>query len=221
MAYRYVKARYDYGARKATRAIVLHMTEGNGTESDVDYLKNNPARGVSANFVILTTGEIVRMLPWDHAAGGINPRELRTDDDPIFTDPTGWHVRYGATAAKAALGDLWNDPNAAVICVEIGGKAAVGPNAKQRGALVSLIAHARRRYGAALPALAHRDFQNYKPCPGKDVPWGAWLGHGGDVDKIALNIDGKRAFTGYVATDKTGSQITVTVEGATIFKDGI
>jgi hypothetical protein len=219
MAYRYVKARYDYGVRKGTRAIVLHMTEGNGTESDVDYLKRDPARGVSANFVILATGEIVRMLPWDHAAGSINPNDLRTSDDPIFTDPSGWKVRYGATAAKAALGDLWHDPNAAVIAVEIGGKHTDGPNAKQRGAIASLVAHARKRYSVRLPVLAHRDFQDYKPCPGHKVSYAPMLGHG-VPNKVVLKVDNNVAFSGFVATDDNVA-LVLTVDGIKIAGTGI
>jgi hypothetical protein len=136
MSYRYVQAKYDsYGNRTATKALVVHMTEGSGTEADVDYLANNPLRGVSVHFVILKTGEIVQMLGWGRIAGSINPNELRTTDDPPYTSPDGARVVYGATLRDAIMGS-WI--NGGLLAVEVGGKAVDGPNQAQSEALVRL-----------------------------------------------------------------------------------
>jgi N-acetyl-anhydromuramyl-L-alanine amidase AmpD len=178
MSYRYVQARYDsYGNRTATKALVVHMTEGSGTEADVDYLANNPLRGVSVHFVILKTGEIVQMLGWNRIAGSINPNELRTTDDPPYTSPDGARVVYGATLRDAIMGS-WI--NGGLLAVEVGGKAVDGPNQAQSEALVRLLADVRTRY-PGLPVLGHRDFTSTKGCPGHKVLWASLGGHGKPV----------------------------------------
>jgi N-acetyl-anhydromuramyl-L-alanine amidase AmpD len=178
MSYRFVQARYDsYGNRTATKALVVHMTEGSGTEADVDYLANNPLRGVSVHFVILKTGEIVQMLGWGRIAGSINPNELRTTDDPPYTSPDGARVVYGATLRDAIMGS-WI--NGGLLAVEVGGKAVDGPNQAQSEALVRLLADVRTRY-PGLPVLGHRDFTSTKGCPGHKVLWASLGGHGKPV----------------------------------------
>jgi hypothetical protein len=175
MSYRFVQARYDsYGNRIATKALVVHMTEGSGSEADVDYLANNPLRGVSVHFVILKTGEIVQMLGWNRIAGSINPNELRTTDDPPYTSPDGARVVYGATLRDAIMGS-WI--NGGLLAVEVGGKAVDGPNQAQSEALVRLLADVRTRY-PGLPVLGHRDFTSTKGCPGHNVLWASLGGHG-------------------------------------------
>jgi hypothetical protein len=175
MSYRFVQARYDsYGNRIATKALVVHMTEGAGTEADVDYLANNPLRGVSVHFVILKTGEIVQMLGWNRIAGSINPNELRTTDDPPYTSPDGARVVYGATLRDAIMGS-WI--NGGLLAVEVGGHAVDGPNQAQSEALVRLLADVRTRY-PGLPVLGHRDFTSTKGCPGHKVLWASLGGHG-------------------------------------------
>jgi hypothetical protein len=150
------------------------MTEGSGTEADVDYLANNPLRGVSVHFVILKTGEIVQMLGWNRIAGSINPNELRTTDDPPYTSPDGARVVYGATLRDAIMGS-WI--NGGLLAVEVGGKAVDGPNQAQSEALVRLLADVRTRY-PSLPVLGHRDFTSTKGCPGHKVLWASLGGHG-------------------------------------------
>jgi N-acetyl-anhydromuramyl-L-alanine amidase AmpD len=178
MSYRYVQAKYDsYGNRTATKALVVHMTEGSGTEADVDYLANNPLRGVSVHFVILKTGEIVQMLGWNRIAGSINPNELRTTDDPPYTSPDGARVVYGATLRDAIMGS-WI--NGGLLAVEVGGKAVDGPNQAQSEALVRLVTDVRTRY-PGLPVLGHRDFTSTKGCPGHRVLWASLGGHGKPV----------------------------------------
>jgi N-acetylmuramoyl-L-alanine amidase len=176
MAYPFVQARYDYGTRKGpVRAFVIHMAEGAGT---VGYLSRDPARGVSVHFVIETTGRIVQMLQESHASGSINPNELRTGDDT---------VTFGISYVKAALGSWWTDPNSAVLSVEIEGYAKDGPNAKQTTGLQALVADLRRRY-PDIALLGHRDFQDYKPCPGRLIPWALIGGHGQAMSNRTVTI---------------------------------
>jgi hypothetical protein len=178
MTYRMVPARYDYGVRKAgALAFVVHMTEGDGSMSDVNYLANQPLRGVSVHYVIINTGEIIQMLPESHASGSINPNELRTTNDAAFTSPDGAKVTYGASVRKAILGVWDRDPNSAVISCEVGGHAVDGPNKAQSEALARLVRDVRTRH-PGLPTLGHRDFTSTKGCPGHRVLWASLGGHG-------------------------------------------
>jgi N-acetyl-anhydromuramyl-L-alanine amidase AmpD len=192
MTYRMVPARYDYGVRKAQAlAFVVHMTEGDGSMSDVNYLANQPLRGVSVHYVIINTGEIIQMLPESHASGSVNPAELRTTDDAIFTSPDGARVTYGASVRKAVLGTWDRDPNSAVISCEVGGHAVDGPNKAQSEALARLVRDVRTRH-PGLPTLGHRDFTSTKGCPGHRVLWASLGGHGKPV--VVLPEDAVKRF---------------------------
>ncbi len=179
--YDYVRARYSYGRGLVPRAIVVHMAEGGGT---VGYLSRNPARGVSCHYVVEYSGRVVRMLDEDEIAGTINPSLIRgllrriRPDDPPFVGYNGERITYGATAAKAVLGAGWRDPNRYCIAIEIEGFAAAGPNLAQRKALVLLVRDLRKRIPTLAGTVAHRDFQAYKACPGKLIPWANLGGHG-------------------------------------------
>jgi N-acetylmuramoyl-L-alanine amidase-like protein len=161
------------------RAIVIHMAEGGGT---VSWLTHDD--GNSSHYVVEYSGRIVQMVREDRAAGSINPTELRRTDDPAYTFE-GERVVYGYSAAKKVLGSYWSNPNAAVIAIETEGFATDGPNVKQRAALKALVADIRTRY--PVPTLGHRDFQSYKRCPGKFIPWPDYGGHAVDPeDSMAL-----------------------------------
>lgn len=149
------------------------MAEGGGT---VGYLSRPNPNGVSVHFVVEYSGRIVQMLDRTHMHSSLRPSAIRTSDDPPYV--VGIEVvRYGRSAAVAILGD-WADvahgtpgPNHATLAVECEGFARTGPNAAQRAAIVDLAAD------LALPALGHRDFADYKACPGKEFPWPSIGGH--------------------------------------------
>ena len=170
MTYPFVQAHNDYGLRKGpVRAFVIHMAEGGGTVGYLDTNGTAPPRGVSVHYVIERTGRIVQMLLETHTSGSINPQDIRTTDDA-----DGF---YGVTDAKAVMGAWWGDPNSAVISVEVEGYAATGPSPVQATALVRLVNDVRSRY-PGIGLLGHRDFADYKACPGKHIDWHALGGHG-------------------------------------------
>jgi hypothetical protein len=152
------------------RAIAIHHAEGGGT---VSWLTRND--GNSSHYVVERSGRVVQMVREDRAAGSINPNLVRVDDDKPFTF-MGEVITYGVTANKAALGEHWRNPNAAVIAIEVEGFAADGPNSAQRVALGHLVADIRSRHDVSV--LGHRDWQSYKACPGRKIPWADYGGHG-------------------------------------------
>lgn len=166
MIYPFVQAHSDYGVRKGPAlAFIIHMAEGGGT---VGFLSRENARGVSVHYVIEGSGRIVQMLLESHASGSIDPTKIRTSNGP---DP------YGATAARAVLGAWASDPNSACLSVEVEGFASVGPNALQDVALFKLVTDIRTRH-PDIGLLGHRDFADYKACPGEYIPWKILGGHG-------------------------------------------
>lgn len=168
MSYAFTAAFHQYGLRKGPAlAFLTHMAEGHGT---VGYLSRQNPNGVSVHFVIESSGRIVQMLSLDAASGSVNPQLIRQDDD---TDGF-----FGATAARAVLGDWHRDPNSAVISVEIEGFASLGPNVAQRQALAELAGYVRSQLPSIRGNLGHRDFARYKACPGRLIPWSSIGGHG-------------------------------------------
>jgi hypothetical protein len=168
----------DYGPRKGTLGFAVHMAEGGdgtlgylarrGTESRSEWVTR--VRGVSANFVILSTGEKVQMVGWANASGSMNPRDR--------SDTSGF---YQTKYIQAVLGDKYTDPNAYSLSVEITGYRAAGPNAKQVEALVELVAESRQRFPSLRGAYGHADQTSTKGCPGTSALMReAWtrIGHG-------------------------------------------
>ncbi len=175
MTYPYVESKYRYGPRKVTLALLYHMAEGGNT---VGYLSKAGGvdTGVSVHFVIRYSGEIVQMLPLGDVSGGVDPRQIRTDNESFKIN--GLSVTYGITVARQVLGRWASDPNNAIIQVEIEGFARIGPNRKQVEAMKLLTKDVLTTYPTIKGVIAHRDLQNEKACPGRLIPWDAIGGHG-------------------------------------------
>jgi hypothetical protein len=187
----------DYGVRKGTLGFAVHMAEGG--DGTVAYLAKRASetvaqwhvrvRGVSANFVILSTGEVVQMVPWAHISGSMNPAAR--------SDTAGF---YRAEFIKQALGTHYTDPNAWSLSVEVTGYRAKGPTQAQVDALVTLIGEARRRYPQLVGAYGHADQTDTKGCPGTaPLMLGFWeaVGHG-TFTEAPMRITVPLALTGSV-----------------------
>jgi len=171
--YRYVQATHDFGKSSVPKqGIVLHMAEGSRI---VEYLAgSNVLRNVSANFAITTDGEVVQMLPLNHTSGSLNPRDVRTSNDPDGF----WGRRFTRFYDPDIL---TGKANARTISIECAGFAAKGPSAVQQRAIIGLVEDLRKHYRRPIGFGGHRDFADYKQCPGKSPGIKAILaavGHG-------------------------------------------
>jgi hypothetical protein len=205
----------DYGARKGTLGVAIHMTEGNGGIGDVRYLAQRGGetlsewrtrvRGVSANFVIINDGTIYQMVGWGRATGSMNP--INESDEIGF---------YRQSIIEAVMGNLERDPNAYSISVEIAGKRDVGPTKAQVASLVELVAEARRRYPTLRGAFGHADQTTTKGCPGKSpLMMEAWdrIGHGLFLPDTATTEE--PALRSFLVTEKP--QLAVIRAGAWLY----
>lgn len=159
MTYPYVQAWYDYGPRKGPLlGLMLHMAEGGGTVSYLDNKGDPPKLGNSSHAVCEYSGRIVQMLPWDHAAGSLNPADRSTDKG-----------YYSHQHLVDVLGDWWTDPNSAVIALEIEGFAAQGPNPQQKAGIIIWASDMAHRFPTLRGALGHADQTDKKACPGSTL----------------------------------------------------
>ncbi|MES2210976.1 MAG: peptidoglycan recognition family protein [Chloroflexota bacterium] len=170
MTYPFVAAKYfTAGGMTEPHAVVVHMAEGGGTVSWLTH----PTNDNSSHFVIEYSGRIVQMVKDADAS-----HSLRVAFDADTNDAPDFGI-YSAKVGQAVLGtDGWADPNRYLFAVELEGFAAAGPNADQVKSLTALIADLRGRHPSIKGLLGHRDFQDYKACPGGKVPWASIGGHG-------------------------------------------
>lgn len=146
----------DYGVRKGPAlGLLYHMAEGGNT---VKYLAGKPARGVSVHAVCEYSGRVVQMLHWDRASGSLNPKDTSTDK-----------AYYGHSTLVAVLGDWWDDPNSAVLSMEIEGFAAKGPNPAQVDGAIAWGEDMKGLFSSLRGAIGHADQTNTKGCPGTSL----------------------------------------------------
>jgi hypothetical protein len=187
LPYRYVPATHDFGKSPvAKQGIVVHVSEGCNPAA---YLSSgNVLRNVSANFTVEQGGEIVQMLPVNHTSGSINPRDVRTD-----TDEDGFWGRRWTRYMDPDI--LTGRVNQRTISIEVAGRASRawtcdgethkrGPNAAQVVSLIELVGVLRDHFKQRLGVNGHRDFTDWKPCPGEGLGIRALLkavGHGPEM----------------------------------------
>lgn len=161
LRYRFVGATHDFGRSPVPKqGIVFHMAEGNRV---VEYLSGaGVLRNVSATFAITTEGEVVQMLPLDHTSGSLNPRDVRRS-----TDKDGFWGRRWTRFYDPDI--LTGKANQRTISIECAGFASAGPNRDQVRATVQLVATLRDHFKRPLGFGGHRDFADYKLCPGRSA----------------------------------------------------
>jgi hypothetical protein len=161
VAYKYVQG-LDYGPRKGTLGLSLHMSEGfdglpnflaqHSGETRSEWIDR--VNGVSCHVAILSTGEVVQMLGWDRACGNLNPNDRASE-----------YGYYGGSYLRAVLGDHWPDPNAWTVSAELAGFRANGPTQAQVRATIRWGLEMRERFPTIRGATGHHD-QSPKACPG-------------------------------------------------------
>jgi hypothetical protein len=199
----------DYGPRKGTLGISLHMSEG--FDGLPGFLAKHPGEtraqwahrvnGVSCHVAILSDGEIVQMLGWDRACGNLNPADRAKE-----------YGYYGGSNLRAVLGEHWPDPNAWTVSAEIAGFRAKGPTEAQVRSTIAWGLDMRKRFPTIRGATGHHD-QSPKGCPGKTPA----------MKSIFAGIGGHGLFTGAQEDDVPLIDFTLAKEeqGGTIkVKDG-
>lgn len=153
----------DYGPRSGTLGWNIHMAEGgDGTAAWLSRRAGEDlwqwadrVNGVSASFVIYKNGTQVQMVPWDHAAGNLNPEDRSTDKG-----------FYGPQVLRDVLGDKWRNPNEWTLSVEFTGFRADGLTDAQIASFIELNKEARERFPTMRGAFGHADQTDTKGCPG-------------------------------------------------------
>lgn len=154
----------DYGPLTQPRGLEFHMTEGNGTIADVNYLARRAGEtvsawrsrvsGVSAHAVNIDDGTVWQMVDWTHCSGNLNPDDRAAE-----------YGYYGGSNLRAVLGDGWTNPNEYSLSMEIAGKRADGPTAAQVRSAIAWGLDMRSRFPTIRGAYGHHD-QSTKACPG-------------------------------------------------------
>lgn len=192
----------DYGPRKGTEGFAVHMAEGG--DGTLYYLSRHEGetlaqwrervRGVSCNFLILSTGEVVQMVGWLRASGSMNPNDRGPD--------SGF---YNAGVIRAVLGAHYVDPNAYSLSVEITGFRSVGPNARQIDSLLGIVSASRQKFPTLRGTYGHHDQTKTKGCPGLAPEmrrYWSTVGHG--------------LFSGDTTGEEAGGDMAISTRGLTL-----
>lgn len=204
----------DYGPRRGTLGISLHMSEG--FDGLPGFLAKHPSEtrpqwakrvnGVSCHVAILSDGKVVQMLGWDRACGNLNPNHRAKE-----------YGYYGGSHLRAVLGeDNWRNPNEWTVSAEIAGFRKNGPTEAQVRATIKWGLEMRERFPTIRGATGHHD-QSPKGCPGRTPAMKAIFagvgGHGlftGSPEDVVPLID----FT--LAQEEKAGIIRVKDGGATV-----
>lgn len=162
--------KYSPGTMREVRAITWHFAQGGGT--DTWLTRQDGAQGNNSCHIVLKySGAIRQIVEFDDSSWSLHiSYDSDTNDAPDYGI-------FGLRHVKDALGDGWADPNRYIIAIEIEGFYQDGPNGAQKATMLRLAQFLEGEFPKAVH-LGHRDFQDYKPCPGP-TPFKNLLPHAG------------------------------------------
>jgi hypothetical protein len=174
--------KYTPGGMREVRAAAWHFAQGGGTDTWLTRLDGAQGNN-SCHIVIKYDGSIRQIVEFDDASWSLHISwDADSNDAPDYNI---FALRY----VKEALGAGWSDPNRYIVAIEIEGFFQTGANAAQRRTIVALARFLEANY-PKLVHLGHRDFQDYKPCPGPTLFQGL-LPHAGRLDNSAPVNEGE------------------------------
>ena len=151
--------KYTPGGLIDERAALWHMAQGGG--ADTWLTRQDGAQGNnSSHIVVKYSGAIRQIVSLEDAAWSLHIDRPDGPPDGPLDDGL-----FSLDAAQRVLGTAWRNPNAYGIAIEIEGYAETGPNEAQKVTMVALAKYLERLF-PRLKHLGHRDFQDYKRCPG-------------------------------------------------------
>lgn len=186
---------FTAGGIREVRGIAWHFAEGGGT--DIWLCRKDGKQGRNSSHLVLKyDGTLRQIVSLEDASWSLHV------DRPFGPPGIGDYGIFTLDAVRAA-GISTVYPLPWIIAIEIEGFAKDGPNAAQRYTIARLATYLERLFPKAVH-LGHRDFQNYKPCPGGRL-FGTLLPHA-------------RRLTATPPQTETDMAATITTEsGATVW----
>jgi hypothetical protein len=151
--------KYTPGGMNEVRAAAWHFAQGGGTDSWLTRLDGAQGNN-SCHIVVKYDGSIRQLVEFDDASWSLHI----SYDAETSNDAPDYGI-FGLRYVKDALGAGWSDPNRYIVAIEIEGFYQNGPNEAQKLTIVRLAKFLEAEF-PKLVHLGHRDFQDYKPCPG-------------------------------------------------------
>lgn len=182
------------GGMAAYDAAVWHFAQGGGTDTWLLH----PTNDNSSHIVLKYDASIRQMVSLHDASHSLH---IDRPDGPPGPGDDGL---FSLDSVQRVLGTGWANPNTQIVTIEIEGYAANGPSAEQR-TTIQLLARYLESLFPNLKHLGHRDFQDYKPCPGPYI-FNEVLPHAGRLTAITQETEVS------VVIDRIAESGTFTIE---------
>lgn len=147
--------KYSPSGMDDVRGIVWHFAEGGGT--DYWLTREDGAQGDnSCHIVVKYDGSIRQIVEFDDASWSLH------------WNMSGNYTDFGIFKPVRTREIIGSDPNRHIIAIEVEGFWKNGPLTTQRNTILRLAKYLEEQFPEAIH-MGHRDFQDYKACPGPSL----------------------------------------------------